>query len=45
MTLTERNGSWLAGGGEQAASPSMVASKKSWNKCGMTRLSLENIND
>jgi hypothetical protein len=45
MTLTERTGSWVAGGGEQAASPIKVASKKSRDKCGMTRLSLENIND
>jgi hypothetical protein len=45
MTLTERTGSWVAGVGEQAANPTMVASKKSRNKCGMTGLSLENIND
>jgi hypothetical protein len=45
MTLTERTGSWVAGGGEQAASPIKMASKKSRDKYCMTRLSLEDIND
>jgi hypothetical protein len=39
MTLTERTGSWVAGGGEQATNPIMTASKKNRDKCGMTGLS------
>jgi hypothetical protein len=39
MTLTERTGSWVAGGGEHASKPIMAASRKSRDKCGMTGLS------